>query len=105
VPSPWHGPLFSVQHTEPCSRPWETAGGFALRREIISANIFIAVGCILLTGAGFSRNWGGWLANEAFEYLLGSSHINQPTRDQRFSYDPSKLQEHDSIQGHQPHQD
>lgn len=21
-------------------------------------------------GAGFSRNWGGWLANEAFEYLL-----------------------------------
>jgi hypothetical protein len=26
---------------------------------------------LLLTGAGFSRNWGGWLANEAFEYLLG----------------------------------
>jgi hypothetical protein len=25
---------------------------------------------LLLTGAGFSRNWGGWLANEAFEYLL-----------------------------------
>jgi hypothetical protein len=25
----------------------------------------------LLTGAGFSRNWGGWLADEAFEYLLG----------------------------------
>jgi hypothetical protein len=24
----------------------------------------------LLLGAGFSRNWGGWLANEAFEYLL-----------------------------------
>jgi hypothetical protein len=30
---------------------------------------------ILLTGAGFSRNWGGWLANEAFEYLLGCSTI------------------------------
>lgn len=30
---------------------------------------------ILLTGAGFSRNWGGWLANEAFEYLLGCSDI------------------------------
>lgn len=30
---------------------------------------------ILLTGAGFSRNWGGWLANEAFEYLLGSRDI------------------------------
>ena len=27
--------------------------------------------CVLLTGAGFSRNWGGWLAIEAFEYLLG----------------------------------
>src|ERR1700716_2453545 len=29
----------------------------------------------LLTGAGFSRNWGGWLADEAFEYLLGCSDI------------------------------
>jgi SIR2-like domain len=28
---------------------------------------------ILLTGAGFSRNWGGFLANEAFEYLLGAA--------------------------------
>jgi hypothetical protein len=26
----------------------------------------------LLTGAGFSYNWGGWLAIEAFEYLLGA---------------------------------
>jgi hypothetical protein len=26
---------------------------------------------ILLLGAGFSHNWGGLLANEAFEYLLG----------------------------------
>jgi hypothetical protein len=30
----------------------------------------------LLTGAGFSRNWGGWLASEAFEYLLGASEID-----------------------------
>ena len=30
---------------------------------------------ILLTGAGFSRNWGGWLASEAFEYLLGCQEI------------------------------
>lgn len=30
---------------------------------------------ILLTGAGFSRNWGGWLAKEAFEYLLGCSGV------------------------------
>jgi hypothetical protein len=30
---------------------------------------------LLLTGAGFSRNWGGWLANEVFEYLLGCPEI------------------------------
>jgi len=34
----------------------------------------------LLTGAGFSRNWGGWLANEAFEYLLGSAHTDAHLR-------------------------
>lgn len=32
---------------------------------------------ILLLGAGFSRNWGGWLATEAFEYLLGCPEISQ----------------------------
>src|SRR2546430_591604 len=31
---------------------------------------------LLLVGAGFSRNWGGWLAAEAFEYLLGSPEIS-----------------------------
>ncbi len=31
---------------------------------------------ILLTGAGFSHNWGGWLASEAFEYLLGSDELD-----------------------------
>jgi hypothetical protein len=31
---------------------------------------------ILLTGAGFSRNWGGWLADEAFEFLLGAPEID-----------------------------
>jgi len=31
---------------------------------------------ILLTGAGFSRNWGGWLADEAFEYLIGCPEID-----------------------------
>lgn len=30
---------------------------------------------LLLIGAGFSRNWGGWLATEAFEYLLGCPEI------------------------------
>jgi hypothetical protein len=34
----------------------------------------------LLTGAGFSRNWGGWLANEAFEYLIGTDHIHPRVR-------------------------
>ena len=32
---------------------------------------------LLLTGAGFSRNWGGWLALEAFEYLLARPEISQ----------------------------
>ncbi|MDB6161716.1 MAG: hypothetical protein JWO04_5422 [Gammaproteobacteria bacterium] len=31
----------------------------------------------LLLGAGFSRNWGGWLASEAFEYLLGDIAVAQ----------------------------
>jgi roadblock/LC7 domain-containing protein len=30
---------------------------------------------VILLGAGFSRNWGGWLAKEAFEYLLGCDEI------------------------------
>lgn len=29
----------------------------------------------LLIGAGFSRNWGGWLASEVFEYLLGDPTV------------------------------
>lgn len=29
----------------------------------------------LLLGAGFSHNWGGWLASEAFEYLIGHPGI------------------------------
>ena len=35
---------------------------------------------LLLLGAGFSRNWGGWLADEALEYLLGARRINVPLR-------------------------
>jgi len=35
---------------------------------------------ILLTGAGFSRNWGGLLANEAFEYLLGCPQADMDLR-------------------------
>jgi hypothetical protein len=29
----------------------------------------------LLLGAGFSRNWGGWLASEVFDYLLGCPEL------------------------------
>jgi len=35
---------------------------------------------VLLTGTGFSRNWGGWLANEAFEYLLGCPEVDDHLR-------------------------
>ena len=35
---------------------------------------------LLLTGAGFSRNWGGWLASEAFEYLLGAPEVDDELR-------------------------
>jgi hypothetical protein len=35
---------------------------------------------ILLTGAGFSRMWGGWLASEAFEFLLGIDGLHPNTR-------------------------
>lgn len=31
---------------------------------------------LLLLGAGFSKNWGGWLASEAFEYLIGCRDLH-----------------------------
>jgi hypothetical protein len=34
----------------------------------------------LLTAAGFSANWGGWVANEVFEYLLGCPEVIQDPR-------------------------
>jgi hypothetical protein len=43
---------------------------------------------ILLTGAGFSRNWGGWLANEAFEYLLGVDGLNPRVRGMLWEWMP-----------------
>lgn len=30
----------------------------------------------ILLGAGFSRNWGGWLASEAFDYLIGCETVD-----------------------------
>jgi SIR2-like domain len=35
---------------------------------------------ILLTGAGFSHNWGGYLAKEAFDYLLGVTEHDEDLR-------------------------
>lgn len=35
---------------------------------------------ILLTGAGFSHNWGGYLAKEAFDYLLGVTEEDEDLR-------------------------
>jgi hypothetical protein len=35
---------------------------------------------VLLTGATFSHNWGGWLASESFEYLLGCPDLNADLR-------------------------
>jgi hypothetical protein len=35
---------------------------------------------ILLTGAGFSYNWGGYLAKEAFDYLLGVTEHDDDLR-------------------------
>jgi hypothetical protein len=45
----------------------------------------------LLTGAGFSANWGGWVASEAFEYLLGCPEImsDQSLRDLLWKYQAS----------------
>ena len=35
---------------------------------------------ILLTVAGFSHNWGGYLAKEAFDYLLGVTEHDKDLR-------------------------
>jgi hypothetical protein len=35
---------------------------------------------ILLTGAGFSYNWGGMLASEVSQYLLGCSEVDEELR-------------------------
>src|SRR5271166_6007576 len=40
---------------------------------------------ILLTGAGFSRNWGGPLASDIFSSLLADKDIDAHTRDLLFN--------------------
>jgi len=34
----------------------------------------------ILLGAGFSRNWGGWLAQEVFNHLIGLPEIRRHER-------------------------
>jgi hypothetical protein len=41
---------------------------------------------VLLLGVGFSRNWGGWLANEAFRYLLGCPQLDAGIRELAWTY-------------------
>jgi hypothetical protein len=36
---------------------------------------------ILLLGAGFSRNWGGWLADEVSDYLMSHPRIDDGLRE------------------------
>jgi hypothetical protein len=42
---------------------------------------------VLLTGAGFSHNWGGPLASEVFSAILGDLDIDEDTRDLPFASD------------------
>jgi hypothetical protein len=52
---------------------------------------------LLLTGAGFSRNWGGWLAHEAFEYLLGCAEVTPFIREQLWKSKGLKLGFEDTL--------
>jgi hypothetical protein len=52
---------------------------------------------LLLTGAGFSRNWGGWLADEAFEYLLGCAEVTPFVREQLWKSKGLKLGFEDTL--------
>ena len=40
---------------------------------------------LLLTGAGFSHNWGGPLASEVFNAVLADKNIDEHTRDLLFA--------------------
>lgn len=53
---------------------------------LLAALLFwaIAMTCLLLTGAGFSYNWGGPLASEVFEQILADKDIDTVTRDRLF---------------------
>jgi hypothetical protein len=45
-----------------------------------------AIKRLLLLGAGFTRNWGGWLAGDVFEYLLADTKLDPSVRELLFRY-------------------
>jgi hypothetical protein len=48
---------------------------------------------ILLTGAGFSHNWGGPLASEVFSALLADRDIDASTRNRLFAVSSAGLEQ------------
>ncbi len=56
----------------------------ANRRKLNQSIVMIPY---LLLGAGFSRNWGGWLASEVFEYLLGRPEVVENEKLRRILWD------------------
>ena len=44
------------------------------------------MGHILLIGAGFSRNWGGYLANDFFDKLIGAKELDENCRKLLWQY-------------------
>jgi hypothetical protein len=64
---------------------------------------------ILLTGAGFSYNWGGKLASEVFQYLLGCDDVDAELRrlllrDRNFEDVLAALQRATDAEGKRRHQ-
>lgn len=55
---------------------------------------------ILLLGAGFSRNWGGWLASEVFEYLLSIKQIQENAEIKRLLWEYKDKGGFEAAMGH-----
>jgi hypothetical protein len=64
----------------PRQRSHDGVIGATISKAPLQAGAWQPMPHYLLTGAGFSRNWGGWLADEAFEYLLGCPEITPDVR-------------------------
>jgi hypothetical protein len=48
--------------------------------QILTSKLVVAMTNLLLTGAGFSYNWGGPLASDVFSNLLSDNHVDDHTR-------------------------